>query len=169
MINSFSLAAVDEITSSNDDLKSATIVDCLTVTIHKNEDGKFWPRNWTPDYGTENCECFAGNVKRGKIHVSITDWWKNEGSLRKITFEDFYMNDNKIEGVKTTLNTGLNEKGNLTFTKKVTGAKHIYADETSMTWACEKHSEQVAGGSSLLFADDVWSVTGGGITTTVEL
>lgn len=163
MISSFSLATVEELTSSeDDDLKSATIVDCLTVTIHPNEDGAFWPRSWILDYGTENCECFVGNNKRGKINVSVSDWWKNEGSLKEITFEDFYMNDNKMEGVKTTLNTGLNESGNLTFTKKVTDAKLTYADETWMTWDCEKYSEQIAGGATLLFADDVWSVTGGG-------
>ncbi len=162
IINAFSLSTVDELTSSDDNLKSATIVDCLNVTIHPNEDGAFWPRNWTLDYGTENCECFVGNNKRGKIYVSVSDWWKNEGSLKKITFEDFYMNDNKMEGVKTTLNTGLNESGNLTFTKKVTDAKLTYPDETSMTWACEKYSEQIAGGATILFADDVWSVTGGG-------
>lgn len=164
MINSFSLSTVDEITSSNDDdgLKSATLVDCLSVTIHENEDGEFWPRNWTLDYGTENCKCFLGNDKRGKINVSLSDWWKNEGSLKEISFEDFYMNDNKMEGIKTTLNTGLNASGNLTFTKNVTDAKLTYADATSMTWACEKFSEQVEGGATLLFADDVWSVTGGG-------
>lgn len=163
IIDAFSLSTVDEITSNEDDaLKSANIADCLTVTIHENEDGEFWPRSWTFDYGTENCECFAGNLKRGKIHVSISDWWKNEGSLKEITFEDFYMNDNKMDGVKTTLNTGLNENGNLTFLKNVTDAKLTYADETSMTWSCEKYSEQIEGGTTILFADDVWSVTGGG-------
>ncbi|NQU87122.1 MAG: hypothetical protein HQ541_15300 [Mariniphaga sp.] len=163
LINSFSLSTVDEVTNSEEsDLKSATIADCLTVTIHENEDGEFWPRSWTFDYGTENCECFAGNYKRGKIHVSLSDWWRNEGSFREITFEDLYVNDNKMEGVKTTLNTGLNENGNLTFTKNVTDAKLTYADETSMTWACEKYSEQVEGGETILFADDVWSVTGAG-------
>ena len=162
IINSFSLATVDELTSSDDDLKSASIVDCLTITIHENDDLAFWPRRWSFDYGTENCECFLGNNKRGKIHVSRSDWWKNEGSLKEITFEDFYMNDNKMEGLKTTLNTGLNESGNLTFTKNISDAKLSYPDGTEITWACEKYSEQVAGGTTFLFADDVWSVTGGG-------
>ncbi len=163
MINSFSLSTVEELSTGDEDgLKSATISDCLTVTIHENEDGEFWPRNWTFDYGTENCECIFGNNKRGMIHVSLSDWWKNEGSLREITFEDFYMNDNKMEGVKTILNTGLNENGNLSFTKKVADAKLTYTDGTSMTWACEEFSEQVEGGETILFIDNVWSVTGGG-------
>ncbi len=96
------------------------------------------------------------------VHVSVSHWWKNEGSLKEITFGDFYMNDNKMEGVKTILNTGLNESGNLTFTKTVTDAKLTYTDESTITWACEKFSKQVEGGATLLFADDIWSVTGTG-------
>lgn len=162
MVSAFSLSTVEEITSGEDGLKSATLVDCLTVTIHENENGEFWPRSWTLDYGTENCECYTGVLRRGKINVSLSDWWKNEGSLKEITFEDFYMNDNKMEGVKTILNTGLNESGNLTFSKKVTDAKLTYADGSTITWNCDKNSEQIEGGATLLFADDVWAVTGSG-------
>lgn len=72
------------------------------------------------------------------------------------------MNDNKMEGVKTTLNTGINESGNLTFAKNISDAKLTYPEGTEITWACEKFSEQVEGGETLLFADDVWSVTGSG-------
>jgi len=162
LIQSFSLATVEEVTSADDDLKSATLSACLNVTIHENEDGEFWPRSWTLDWGVENCECFFGTLKRGKVHVSLSDWWRNEGSLREITFEDFYINDNKLEGVKTILNTGVNEAGNLTFEKKVTDAKLTYPDESFITWNCERQSEQVGGGETFLFADDVWSVTGSG-------
>jgi hypothetical protein len=163
LINSFSLATEEEITSSSsDDLKSAVLADCLTVTVHENENAEFWPRSWTLDWGTENCECLLGNTKRGKIHVNLSDWWRNEGSLREITFEDFYLNDNKMEGVKTILNTGKNENGNLTFTKKIADAKLTYPDASEITWNCEKYSEQIEGGETFIFADDVWAVTGTG-------
>ena len=169
LINSFSLTTIEELSTGDDDgLKSATISDCLTVTIHKNEDGEFWPRSWTFDYGTENCESVFGNEKRGMVHVSLSDWWKNEDSFREITFEDFYINDNKMEGVKTILNTGLNENGNLSFTKKITDAKLTYADGTSMTWNCEKVSEQVEGAETIIFADNVWSVTGSGSGVNID-
>ncbi|WP_346855645.1 hypothetical protein [uncultured Draconibacterium sp.] len=160
--DAFSLAAEEEITTDDESLKSASLSSCLTVTIHENENGEFWPRSWTLDYGTENCECFLGNMKRGMIHVNLSDWWRNEGSERQITFEDFYMNDNKMEGFKTILNTGLNDAGNLTFLKKVADAKLTNPDGLVMTWECEKTSEQIEGGETLLFADDVWSVTGSG-------
>ena len=162
LVDVFSLETEEEITNTDDALKSAELESCLTVTIHENENGEFWPRSWTLDYGTENCTCFTGNTKRGKINVKISDWWLNEGSLKEITFEDFYMNDNKMEGIKTILNTGLNENGNMTFTKKVTDAKITNTDGLTIIWNCEKQSEQIEGGETLLFADNVWSVTGSG-------
>jgi hypothetical protein len=163
MASSFSMSIEEEVTSGDDDgLKSAEVFDCLNVTIHENENGEFWPRSWTLDYGTENCECFFGNMRRGKIHVTLSDWWRREGSLREITFDNYYFNDNKIEGTKTILNTGENENGHLTFTKKVMDAKVIYPDETEMSWESEKVSELIEGNETFLFADDVWAVTGGG-------
>lgn len=164
IVDAFSLLTEDEVTSTEtgDEKSAAIITGCLAVKVHDNEDGAFWPRSWTLDYGTENCECFSGNTKRGMIHVSLSDWWRNEGSLREITFEDFYLNNNRMEGVKTILNTGLNEEGNLTFTRKVKDASLTYPDSKKMTWKCEKFSELIEGGQTILFADDVWSVTGGG-------
>lgn len=163
LFNAFSLATEEELTSVEDgDLKSAEVLDCLTVTVYENEDGLFWPRSWTLDYGTENCTCYFGNSKRGKINVTLSDWWRNEGSLREISFEDYYFNDNQLEGLKTILNTGLNESGNLTFTTNVSDAKLTYTDSTSISWTCEKYSELVEGSETLVFADDVWAVTGSG-------
>ena len=169
VVNSLTLSTEEELTSGDEaGLKSAEILDCLSVTVHENENGEFWPRSWTLDYGTENCTCYFGNTKRGKINVTLSDWWRNEGSLREISFEDYYFNDNQLEGTKTILNTGLNENGNLTFTKNVNNAKLTYADGTSITWNCEKYSELVEGGDTFIFADDIWSVTGSGSGTDLD-
>ena len=167
LFNAFTLSTEEELTSEeNENLKSAQLSDCVTVTIHENEDGEFWPSSWTLDYGAENCECYySGNTKRGKIHVTLSDWWRNKGSLREITFENFYLNDNKLEGIKTILNTGLNDNGNLTFSRKTDNAKLTYPDGNHMSWKCEKLSESIEGGDSFRFADDVWSVTGSGSGT----
>lgn len=161
IVNSFAFESEDELISSEESvLKSASLSNCWTVTVDKNANGAFYPRVWTVDYLGGTCTLFSGYTKKGKIHVSLTDFWKNEGSLRTVTFEDYYFNGNKLEGVKTILNTGLNERGNLTFTKKVSDASLTYPDGTSISWECEKFSEMTAGGSTFLFADDVWSVTG---------
>jgi len=73
-----------------------------------------------------------------------------------------------MEGTKTILNTGLNEAGNLTFTKNIIDASITYADASSMSWNCEKFSELIEGGNTFLFADDVWSVTGSGSGVNID-
>ncbi|MGE0021256.1 MAG: hypothetical protein AB7S72_16400 [Draconibacterium sp.] len=163
LFNAFDLTEEEEITNGDEDaLKSAEVSGCLTVIVHENETGEFWPRSWTLDYGTENCETILGNTRRGKINISLSDYWRNEGSFRQITFEDYYFNDNKLEGTKTVANNGENENGNLTFTKKVVNGKLTNTDGTFISWECEKLSEMIAGQETLLYADDVWSVTGSG-------
>jgi len=162
ILSSFALESDELVSTEESNLKSASVTNCFTVTIDKNENGAFYPRKWTVDYLGGDCVSFNGNTKKGKINVSLTDFWKNEGSLRTVTFEDYFFNDNKITGTKTILNTGLNERGNLTFFKTVSDASIIYTDGTSISWECKKFSEMIAGNSTFIFADDVYSVNGTG-------
>ncbi|MDP2336826.1 MAG: hypothetical protein Q8N05_10330 [Bacteroidota bacterium] len=163
IVTSFASDFDDELISGEvSDLKSASLTTCFNVKVDKNADGAFYTRVWTVDYLGGTCTLFSGNIKVGKIHVSLSDFWKNEGSLKTVTFEDYYFNGNKMEGVKTILNTGLNEKGDLTFTKTVSDASLTYPDGSFISWECKKYSELIAGGSTIVFADDVWSVTGSG-------
>lgn len=135
---------------------------CFDLIIHENEDGAFWPRSWTLDFGGENCESINGLLRRGMIHVNLTDHWRIEGSLRTITYENFYVNDVHLEGVKTIENTGLNESGNMTWVRKMTDGKLTYVDGTFATWNCERFSELVIGGDTPLFSDNIYLVSGGG-------
>lgn len=175
LLSSFNLSTVEEATSENaisgdaSELKSAeATIGCMTIKLESNDDGSFWPRKWSIDFGDENCECACGTTHRGKIHVTLSDWWRHEGSQREITFNNYYFDDNKLEGVKTIKNTGLNDAGNMTFLKKLTDGKITYSDSTSMTWDCEKTSELIEGGDTFLFADDVWSVTGDGSGVNID-
>ncbi|MBW8330800.1 MAG: hypothetical protein K0M40_02175 [Prolixibacteraceae bacterium] len=163
IVTAFASDFDDELTSTDEsDLKSASLTRCFTLTVDKNADGAFYPRVWTVDYLDGTCTLFSGNTKKGKIHVSLSNFWKNEGSLKTVTFEDYYFNSNKMTGVKTILNTGLNENGNLTFAKTIADASLTYPDGTFISWECRKQSELIGGGSTFLFADDVYSVTGTG-------
>ncbi|OQX97328.1 MAG: hypothetical protein B6I20_12860 [Bacteroidetes bacterium 4572_117] len=153
----------EEATSDNSTKTEVELLNaCFTRTINENEDGAFWPRSWTLDFGTENCESFNGVLRRGVINVILTDHWRNEGSLRTITYQGFYVNDVQLEGIKTIENTGLNDAENMTWARKMTDGKLSYEDGTAATWQCERFSELVEGGDTWLFADDIYMVTGGG-------
>ncbi len=167
---------VEEATSEVDLGKTNSVGDkCFTVTINDNGTDEFWPRSWMVDYGTDNCENFKGKTRRGIVNVSLTDYWKVEGSLRTITYDDFYFNDVKLEGSKTIENTGLNDLGNMTWAKKMTEGKLTYTDGTSTTWNNERYSELIEGGDTRFFKDNVYAVTGGGngvkdgVTFSVEI
>jgi hypothetical protein len=152
----------EEATSTNGTKSELENPGCFELIVNENEDGVFWPRSWTLDFGTDGCESFNGVYRQGMIHVTITDNWRNEGSLRTITFEDFYVDTVHLEGVKTIENTGLNDAGNMTWVRKMTDGKLTYQDGTTNTWNCEHYSELVEGGDTWLFRDDIYMVTGGG-------
>ncbi len=157
----FVLSDIDEQTSG-DTQKSATVVegyDCRIVTIHENDNGEFWPRRWSIDYGETGCEGLTGNIRKGVINIELTDFWKNSGSQRTITFDNFYQNENLFKGTKTITNNGENENGNLVFEKNIAG-ELVDAEGNSMTWNCNRFSEMTAGQETFLFNDDSYAVSG---------
>jgi len=151
---------VEEATSNEEISKSANYFPCFDVEIIPNENGEFWPINWIIDFGTGECTSFFGITRSGKIHTTLTANWKTEGSLRTTTYENFFMNENQVEGTRTIENTGLNDIENLTWTRKVIDGKVTNADGTIITWECTRYSEMVEGADTWLFADDAYDVTG---------
>ena len=133
---------------------------CFEVTIHENENNEFWPRSWTFSYTDEECvDCF-GNTKLGSVNVVLTDFWKNEGSSRTVTFVDFSINEDKLEGTRNILNTGFNDLENLTFERSFLDASYSRADTASMTWESFRDVEMIAGYESFLAVDDEYMVSG---------
>lgn len=89
---------VDEaIDSNSDQLKSATIntaylTDCPVITI----DTISVPQVLTIDFGT-SCTGKDGKVRSGKIIVTSTSF-KTFPSVRDRTFDNYYVDGNKVEG-----------------------------------------------------------------------
>jgi hypothetical protein len=160
-----------DVSTTQSDLKSVSESDympCFEVTVHENENSEFWPRSWTFTYSNEECtDCF-GNTKLGSVHVLLTDFWKNKGSLRTITFEDFSINGNKLEGTRTILNTGFNDSLNLTFERDCQDASYSRADTATMYWESHRDVEMIAGYETFLAADDEYTVSGGATGTNFD-
>lgn len=156
-------------TADDSELKSTELHPgprCFTITVNRNENGAFWPRNWTVDYGTTNCMGFDSIYRRGKINVNLTAFWKDSAALRTVTYDNFYVNDEKLGGVFSILNNGLNENGNLHFTLKHENGTYTRNDTVVFAWDMQRESEMVAGANTPFFADDQYLVNG--VTTGTE-
>ncbi len=79
------------------------------------------PNVITIDFGTTNCLCSDGRNRRGKIIINYTGNYADSNSTRNITFDNYYQNDNKVEGTKTVTNMGRNSLGQPYFNVSVAG------------------------------------------------
>jgi hypothetical protein len=124
--------------------KSASVIDtCPLITI-TSEGQEFWPRNIVIDYGT-GCEGLYEVVRSGKINITVSGPRNEEGSVRTLTFQDYYVNGAKIEGTKTVTNLGLNNNQNVVFGVGLVGGKITFADQKTITHEFERQREFIAG------------------------
>ena len=131
---------------------------CATLT----RDTTSVPYKLTIDFGTINCLCFDGKYRRGKIIVLYTGHYRDAGSKHTITFEDYFVNNYKVEGNQTVVNNGRNAAGNLTFSVNVS---MVITDSTgkALTHTSTRLREWIAGESTWGFhawSDDVYKITG---------
>lgn len=132
---------------------------CLTVTFANPEDATF-PRIITFDYGTENCEDRHGRLKRGKVIVTVTGPYWIADSQRTVEFEDFYVNDNKVEGTRIYKNEGQNGDLNWEFSMNVNVTIETTEGKT-WTRTATKTRTLIAGADTPRYPwDDEFLVTG---------
>ena len=136
---------------------------CGTLTL----DTTSTPRSITIDFGASNCLCLDGRNRRGKILATYTGRYTDAGTIISITFDNYYVNDNKIGGTKQIINQGNNNSGNLVYKIIVDGSIVKANNMGTVTWASTRYREWVAGANTPLnILDDVYSITGDANGTT---
>jgi len=147
-------------------LKSAAVSDtCPLITI-TSEGDNFWPRNIVIDYGT-GCEGLYDVVRSGKILITLSGPRREVGSVRTLTFQDYYVNGAKIEGTKTVTNLGPNNNQNVVFGVTLTGGKITFPDEKTITHEFDRQREYIAGYNTWNPWDDRCLITGVVTGTTI--
>ena len=128
-----------------------------------------WPKVMTIDFGTTNCAGSYGVLRRGQLIVTLTDRFRNAGSVLTVEPQNYYVNDAKIEGTKTLTNNGYNANNNLEYGVDVSNASVTFVDNSVITWESTRTTEWIEGDSTNLFThgisgicDDVYLVTGSG-------
>ncbi|MGC9343552.1 MAG: hypothetical protein ACP5E3_12680 [Bacteroidales bacterium] len=144
----------------DDGLKSASEVICKTITIEHPDNENFWPRTVTIDYG-EGCIGPNGRTRSGKIIIVVNERYISEEYFRTVTFDNFYIDDYKIEGFKSVSNEGENENGNIYFSVNLEGGKVISPEGKEISREYSRIREWVAGSDTpRLRWDDEYMITG---------
>jgi hypothetical protein len=131
---------------------------CATIT----RDTVSNPRIITIDFGSTNCLCNDGRYRRGKIIVSYADGrYFDIGSVKTITFDNYFRNDNQVEGTRTVTNNGRNSANQLNWTINAQNMKITRPDGSFHTWNSTRTRTMLNGESTPLnWRDDEYNISG---------
>ncbi len=129
---------------SESSVKSTSADACPVITVD-HPDTTYFPKIVTIDYG-DGCSFVFNNdtiTRKGRIIITVTGRYFVTDAKRIITFENFYINDVKVEGTRTITNLGINDKGHLTFGIKLEDGKITFNDGKFVTCESERVREWV--------------------------
>lgn len=137
-----------------------TAGSCATVTHSATGD------TTTIDFGTTNCMCSDGRNRRGKIIVMKTGAYTATGSVKTITFSNYYQNDNQVTGTKTITNMGNNSAGEPYFNVSVNGSVILASGGGTITTSWARIRTWTAGSATPTdWTDDAYEISGSGTIT----
>ncbi len=136
--------------------------DCVTVTRETPTEGEF-PIIITIDYGAGCGSSIWDVVKSGKVIITINGKMSEEGSDRVVTFENFKVNGNLIEGEFTFTNLG-----NASWSRVLAGGKITTEDGGVITRESVRIRTRIEGGDTDDRSDDVFEITGNASGKTLE-
>lgn len=128
---------------------------CATITL----DTTVMPRVLTIDFGTENCLCNDGKYRRGMIIVTFNGRWRRPGTVITHTFQNYYVNDNHVQGTKVMSNLGFVD-GKMTFKHENSGSVTFAQNGETLSWQSEKTHTWIEGFGTPRWRDDVFLITG---------
>lgn len=141
---------------SSTQLKAGSSEPVITVVPKGNET---WPVIITVNFG-DGIEGRDGITRKGKLIIESTNWYRVAHSVHATSFENYYQNNNKIEGTHIATNLGLVD-GFLNYDVEVKNGKLttpegkviLYTQQTTRTW--------IAGDDTPLYIwDDEYELDG---------
>lgn len=131
--------------------------ECADIT----ESGEEYPREIIIDFG-EGCEDRRGNIKTGKILITISDTMVNEGATRTVTYENYTVRGNEISGSRTVVNKGKNEDGNWIIESQSEMSINRVEDGVVINRSSIATREWLTGFETPEKSDDSFRITGSG-------
>ena len=111
------------------------------------------------NFGTTNC-LQNGKLRKGKVIVIYTGKYRDSLSVMTTTFDNYYVNNNLIQGERVVTNQGRNGNGNMWFTIAVNNAS-IVTNNGIINWSSNRTREWVSGRTTYgNITDDTYKITG---------
>ncbi len=129
---------------------------CATITL----DTVVFPHELIIDFGEENCLCRDGRYRRGKIINTFTGRYLEPGTILTHSFDEYFVNDNKVEGSRVVTNMGYNTNENLYFTIEVEILITLAEKGVTFGWNASRVREWAEGADTPQRWDDVFLLTG---------
>jgi hypothetical protein len=144
--------------NSSPEQQLGALSNCAVITL----DTISIPHLLVIDFGSTNCLCNDGKYRRGQILVSFTGSYFAQGSIKTTTFNNYFRNDNQLEGTRTVTNLGLNSDGNMAWSVSATNMKITRVNGNTHTWNSERVRTMIAGANTSAWSDDQYAITGSG-------
>jgi len=146
---------------SSNTLKSVEITrnylsDCVEISL----DTVSIPHALIIDFGEENCLCNDGKYRRGIIIVSFTGHFWRPGTVLTYEFDNYHVNDNRVEGTKVITNMGFNDEDNMYYSFEVIGVIYLANNGGTISWNSSMEVEWIEGIDTFILRDDVYLISG---------
>lgn len=143
-------------TKSSDD--GSRMGGCASITL----DTTVMPHEMIIDFGEENCLCGDGKWRRGQIIVTFTGPYHQTGTVITHGFNDYYVNDNHVEGSKVMTNLGPNADGYPEYETVVDGTVTLNINQGIISWQANRLRTWIEGYDTNVWFDNVFLITGSG-------
>lgn len=113
----------------------------------------------TIDFGT-GCTGGDGKNRKGRIIIYHTLKYFEAGSVRKTTFDNYYVNDVKVEGERTVTNRGKNSSNQTYWDVVASNMKLTHTSGKTRSWNSTRTRTIISGEETAVKSDDVYRIEG---------
>ena len=138
------------------DANGLLATSCAIITV----DTLSATKTITVNFGATNCICNDGRNRRGSIILSFNGKYRDSLTVITVNPVNYFVNDNQVSGTKTITNKGHNAANHLVYeiSANMTIVKANGAG--TISWSSVRQREWIAGETTLIWSDDIYSITG---------
>jgi hypothetical protein len=145
--------------NGNNTMQRGDSIHCFTVTVIHLTTAPF-PKRIIIDFGTTGCVGRDGHVRKGKIIIDYSNRLIIPGASATTTFDNFYIDNIKVEGTHIITNTSGANTALRQFTVTVTNGKLTWSNGNYIQWNSQKVITQMDGLATPNPLDDIFKIEG---------